>query len=105
MRFIMTFLSSLMANSAARRRRMGHAIYDPGQEHRPAWNAGHKLGAKRPLTPKQAWEIRFWLEREQRLRDRALFDLATDSKLRGLGQHKSCCHVRYGGSGHCSYYL
>lgn len=62
---------------------MGHSIYDPGQEHRPAWNAGHKLGAKRPLKPKQVWEIRFWLEREQRLRDRALFDLAIDSKLRG----------------------
>ena len=27
--------------------------------------------------------IRFWLERERRLRDRALFDLAIDSKLRG----------------------
>jgi len=62
---------------------MGHSVYDPGQEHRPAWNAGHKLGAKRPLKPKQVWEIRFWLEREQRLRDRALFDLAIDSKLRG----------------------
>lgn len=62
---------------------MGHSTYDPGQEHRHAWNAGHKLGAKRPLKPKQVWEIRFWLEREQRLRDRALFDLAIDSKLRG----------------------
>lgn len=62
---------------------MGHSVYDPGQEHRPAWNAGHELGAKRPLKPKQVWEIRFWLEREQRLRDRALFDLAIDSKLRG----------------------
>ena len=62
---------------------MGHSIYDPGQEHRPAWNAGHKLGAKRPLKQKQVWGIRFWLDREGRLRDRALFDLAIDSKLRG----------------------
>lgn len=62
---------------------MGHSIFDPGQDHRPAWNSGHKLGAKRPLKPKQVWAIRFWLEREQRLRDRALFDLAIDSKLRG----------------------
>lgn len=62
---------------------MGHSIYDPGQDHRPAWNAGHKPGAKRPLKPKQVWGIRFWLEREVRLRDRALFDLAIDSKLRG----------------------
>jgi integrase len=62
---------------------MGHSIYDPGQEHRPAWNTGRKLGAKRPLKPKRVWAIRFWLERERRLRDRALFDLAIDSKLRG----------------------
>jgi integrase len=62
---------------------MGHSIYDPGQDHRLAWNAGHKVGAKRPLKPKQVWAIRFWLERELRLRDRALFDLAIDSKLRG----------------------
>jgi site-specific recombinase XerC len=62
---------------------MGHSMHDPGQDHRPAWNMGHKLGAKRPLKPKQVWAIRFWLERERRLRDRALFDLAIDSKLRG----------------------
>lgn len=29
------------------------------------------------------WAIRFWLEQERRVRDRALFDLAIDSKLRG----------------------
>jgi hypothetical protein len=29
------------------------------------------------------WAVRFWLDREQRLRDRALFDLAIDSKLPG----------------------
>src|SRR4028119_1992287 len=62
---------------------MGHAVYDPGQEDRPAWNVGRKLGAKRPLLPKQVWAVRFFLERERRLRDRALFDLAIDSKLRG----------------------
>ena len=68
---------------AARRSRTGHSIYDPGQAGRPAWNAGHKLGDKRPLKPKEVWAIRFWLEREHRLGDRALFDLAIDSKLRG----------------------
>lgn len=62
---------------------MGHSIYDPEHGSRPAWNAGQKLGAKRPLQPKQVWAIRFWLERERRLRDRALFDVAIDSKLRG----------------------
>jgi site-specific recombinase XerD len=62
---------------------MGDAIYDPGQENRTAWNVGRKLGAKRPLLPKQVWAIRVFLEQEHRLRDRALFDLAIDSKLRG----------------------
>ena len=62
---------------------MGHSIHDPGQAGRPAWNTGRKLGAKRPLKPKQVWAIRFFLERERRLRDRALFDVAIDSKLRG----------------------
>ena len=42
-----------------------------------------QAGAKRPLKPKEVWSIRFWLERERRLRDRALLDLAIDSKLRG----------------------
>lgn len=31
----------------------------------------------------QIWSIRFFLDRESRMRDRALFDLALDSKLRG----------------------
>jgi integrase len=35
------------------------------------------------LTQKQIWAVRFFLDREGRLRDRALFDLAIDSKLRG----------------------
>jgi len=39
--------------------------------------------AKRALKPQQVWTIRFWLTRERRLRDRALFDLGIDSKLRG----------------------
>ncbi|MEZ0497394.1 hypothetical protein [Sphingomonas sp. IW22] len=40
------------------------------------------VGAKRPLTQKQIWAVRFYLDREARIRDRALFDLALDSKLR-----------------------
>jgi hypothetical protein len=35
------------------------------------------------LKPKQIWEIRFYLNQHRRLRDRAMFDLAIDSKLRG----------------------
>lgn len=62
---------------------MGHSHYDPAAQCRPAWNAGTKVGTKRPLTQKQIWAVRFFLDREGRLRDRALFDLAIDSKLRG----------------------
>ncbi len=47
------------------------------------WNFGAKIGPKRPLNQKQIWAIRFFLDREERIRDRALFDLAIDSKLRG----------------------
>ena len=60
---------------------MGYSAFD-GHE-RPAWNAGRKIGAKRALKQKEVWAIRFWLDQEGRLRDRALFDLAIDSKLRG----------------------
>lgn len=62
---------------------MGHSQYDPAMQNRPAWNAGKMVGTKRPLTQKQIWAVRFFLDREARLRDRALFDLALDSKLRG----------------------
>lgn len=62
---------------------MGYLRFDAATWHRPAWNAGKNVGTKRPLTQKQFWAIRFYLDREGRLRDKALFDLAIDSKLRG----------------------
>lgn len=62
---------------------MGLSHYDLAMQNRPAWNAGKMVGTKRPLTQKQIWAVRFFLDREGRLRDRALFDLALDSKLRG----------------------
>jgi len=62
---------------------MGHSQYDPAAKERRPWNAGRLLGAKRALKAQQVWAIRFWLEREGRLRDRAMFDFAIDSKLRG----------------------
>jgi site-specific recombinase XerC len=40
-------------------------------------------GLKKPLKQRQIWAIRFFLGREGRVRDRALFDLAIDSKLSG----------------------
>ncbi len=69
---------------------MGHSEYDPAFAERRPWNTGWKLGAKRALKPQQVWAIRFWLDRERRLRDRALFDLAIDSKLRGCDVVKVC---------------
>jgi site-specific recombinase XerC len=62
---------------------MGHSEYNPAAKDRRPWNGGRKIGAKRALKPQQVWAIRFWLDRERRLRDRAMFDLAIDSKLRG----------------------
>ena len=62
---------------------MGISQYDPAAAGKPARNAGKQVGAKRALKIKQVWSIRFFLDREGRMRDRALFDLALDSKLRG----------------------
>ena len=62
---------------------MGISQYDPAALGRPAWNAGKQVGAKKPLKQRQVWAVRFFLDREGRMRDRALFDLAIDSKLRG----------------------
>ena len=62
---------------------MGISQHDLAYRGRPAWNAGKQVGVKRPLKVKQIWLIRFFLDREGRMRDGALFDLAIDSKLRG----------------------
>ena len=62
---------------------MGHSDLDPALHERRPWNAGQNVGAKRPLKPRDIWAIRFFLDEHHRLRDRALFDLAIDSKLRG----------------------
>lgn len=62
---------------------MGRSAFDPGAKGNKPWNTGRRIGAKRALKPQQVWAIRFWLDHQQRVRDRALFDLAIDSKLRG----------------------
>jgi integrase len=70
------------------------------KECRP-WNAGREVGAKRAFKAQQVWAIRFWLDHKRRVRDRAMFDLAIDSKLRGcdivkikIGDVISGGHVR-----------
>ena len=62
---------------------MGMSEFDPCVADRRAWNAGRKVGAKRALKPRQVWAVRFFLDQHRRKRDRVLFDLAVDSKLRG----------------------
>ena len=74
---------------------MGHSWLDPAFEECRPWNEGRLLGAKRALKQRQVWAIRFWLDQHRRLRDRALFDFAIDSKLRGCDVVK----VRIGGVG------
>jgi len=49
--------------------------------HEP-WNKGKLIGQKRPLTPQQIWSIRMRLQAAGNLRDLALFNLGSDSRLR-----------------------
>ena len=62
---------------------MGLSEYDPAFKERPPWNAGVVVGPKWPVKARDIWAIRFFLDEHRRLRDRALFDFAIDSKLRG----------------------
>jgi len=48
------------------------------------WNKGKLLGQKPPLKLKEIWAIRIRLQLDHRIRELALFNLAIDSKLRGL---------------------
>jgi integrase len=50
---------------------------------RTPWNKGKLTGAKPPLRPKRIWSIRTKLQIKGRARDLTIFNLATDSKLRG----------------------
>jgi hypothetical protein len=54
-----------------------------GMSPKAPWNKGKLLGSKPPLQTKQVWAIRTKLQVDHRLRDFAMFNLATDSKLRG----------------------
>lgn len=62
---------------------MGCSDLDPAVHERRPSNAGQNVGPKHPLNPRDIWAIRCYLDEHKRLRDRALFDLAIDSKLRG----------------------
>ena len=62
---------------------MGRAQFDPRYDDQRPWNAGRLVGAKKAFKQKQVWAMRFFLDYEHRVRDRALLDLTSDSKLRG----------------------
>ena len=49
---------------------------------REPWNKGKLVGQKAPLKLKEIWAIRIRLQISDNRRDLALFNLATDSKLR-----------------------
>ena len=73
---------------------MGHSDLDPAAHERHPWNAGQNVGPKRPLRRRDIWTIRFYLDEHQRYRDRVLFDLAIDSKLRSCDLVKLRIAVR-----------
>ena len=56
----------------------------PTPHKRLPWNKRKLTGAKPPLRPKHVWSIRTKLQIEGRVRDLAMFNLAIDSKLRGV---------------------
>ena len=62
---------------------MGHSAFELATHDRQSWNSGLIVGSKRPLRSRDIWAIHFFLDEHRRIRDRALFDLAIDSKLRG----------------------
>lgn len=43
---------------------MGYSHYDPAVPERVPWNAGKKVGMKRPLTQKQIWAVRCFFDHE-----------------------------------------
>ena len=62
---------------------MGTFRIRPGLRRTPSVECRTKVWCKARVQAAAGLAIRFYLDRERRLRDRALFDLAIDSKLRG----------------------
>lgn len=57
---------SLLANEGQRRTPVGFSQYGAAARGRAVWNAGKTVGTKRPLTQKQIWALRSFLDREGR---------------------------------------
>lgn len=69
---------------------MGYSRYDAAARGRAAWNAGKTVGTKRPLTQKQIWAIRFFLDRDvsqhlQAMRRAGLVNSERDGKFVNYG--------------------
>jgi integrase len=62
---------------------MSKTLIEQRDNRRAPWNKGRLVGQKRPLKPKEVWNIRARLQIEARTRDLAMFNLAINSKLRG----------------------
>lgn len=71
------------ANPAMMEDVMGRSAFARGAKGNKPWNADRWIGPKCALRPQQVWAIRFRLDHPRRVCDRAPFDLALDSKLRG----------------------
>jgi hypothetical protein len=63
---------------------------------RQPWNKGKIVGQKAPFKFKDIWALRVQLQMEDQVRERALFNLGIDSKLRGCGlvglKVRDICH-------------
>jgi len=62
---------------------MGHSEFGPDNPGEAAVERREHGRRKARAQAAAGLAIRFWLDGERRLRDRALFDLAIDGKLRG----------------------
>jgi integrase len=51
--------------------------------HHPPWNKNRVIGQKAPFKLKEICTIRAYLDYDHNVRDRALLDIALDSKMRG----------------------
>lgn len=50
--------------------------FDPAAQGPAFWSFGAKIGPKRLFKHKQLWAIRFLVDRQGRVRERTLFDVA-----------------------------
>jgi len=67
---------------------MTYSHFDPEAQNRVPWNFGAKIGPKRPFNQKQIWAIRFFLDHEKHIRDRAEY-----LKQRSFKFRRNCANL------------